>query len=36
MNWLKKFIVKVILENITVTVDKKGKPQLEWKVKKEF
>ena len=35
MNWLKNFIVKVILENITVTT-KKGKPQLTWKIKKEL
>ena len=36
MNWLKTFIIKVILENISISVGKDGKLQLEWKVKKEI
>ena len=35
MNWLKKFIVSIIIENVKIKIVD-GKPELEWKIKKEF
>lgn len=36
MGWLKRFIINVVLENITVSVGSDGKPELEWKMRKTF
>lgn len=36
MNWFKRFIVRVVLENVTITVDQHGKPALTWRIRRSF